>query len=138
MVKLDDFLDAYLECAVWSELDDSEEGRPLTDRFTRLDFSNAGFVQATRDCRAFLDRAEKWIVDRYFKYVTAEHTTVAQAGHDFWLTRSGHGCGFWDGDWREPARTILTNLAKSFNDLSIIVGDDNKLYFDTLTTRKGN
>lgn len=21
-------------------------------------------------------------------------------GHDFWLTRNGHGAGFWDGDWK--------------------------------------
>ena len=24
------------------------------------------------------------------------------AGHDFWLTRNGHGAGFWDGDWIAP------------------------------------
>ena len=22
-------------------------------------------------------------------------------GHDFWLTRNGHGAGFWDGDYRD-------------------------------------
>ena len=25
------------------------------------------------------------------------------AGHDFWLTRNGHGTGFWDaGRWKAP------------------------------------
>jgi hypothetical protein len=133
---LDDFLQAYLECAVFCSLNEKNGGQPLDKTHSWKDVSNESYVQATRDCKAFLDKASSWIVDKNFKYVTKEHTTVAQAGHDFWMTRDGQGCGFWDGDWREPAATILDNLAKSFNEIELYVGDDNKLHFTP--TRKGN
>lgn len=46
----------------------------------------------------------------------------------FWLTRCGHGCGFWDGDWSEPAATILTDAAHAFGNVDLYVGDDGKIY----------
>lgn len=59
-----------------------------------------------------------------------EWGTSGQAGHDFWLTRNGHGAGFWDGDWREPAATVLDNASKAFGECSLYVGDDGKLYLE--------
>jgi hypothetical protein len=50
------------------------------------------------------------------------------AGHDFWLTRNGHGAGFWDGDWTEPAATILTNAAKAFDECNLYLGDDQAIH----------
>jgi|TARA_R110000744_G_scaffold366338_1_gene475354 hypothetical protein len=34
-------------------------------------------------------------------------------GHDFWLTRNGHGAGFWDGDWNDAdfVKRALTFVA---------------------------
>lgn len=51
-----------------------------------------------------------------------------RAGHDFWLTREGHGCGFWDGDWPEPYSDKLTAAAKAFGAFNLYVGDDGKIY----------
>lgn len=34
------------------------------------------------------------------------------ATFDFWLTRNGHGAGFWDGDWPVPAATRLTEASE--------------------------
>ena len=50
--------------------------------------------------------------------------------HDFWLTRNRHGAGFWDGDYPEPEATQLTDLAHTFGECHLYVGDDNKLYLD--------
>lgn len=50
------------------------------------------------------------------------------AAHDFILTRNGHGCGFWDGDWWEPWASQLTDLAKSFGEICCYVGDDGLIY----------
>ena len=41
------------------------------------------------------------------------------AGHDFWLTRNGHGAGFWDGDYPESEETILTDAARTFGEYCI-------------------
>ncbi len=51
-----------------------------------------------------------------------------QAGHDFWLTRNGHGAGFWDGDWPEEIGKKLTAAAKKFGETDLYVGDDGKLH----------
>lgn len=52
---------------------------------------------------------------------------AAMAGHDFWLTRCGHGAGFWDGDWPEPAATALTEASKAFRNVDLYVGDDGEI-----------
>lgn len=39
---------------------------------------------------------------------------MGRAGHDFWLTRNGHGAGFGDGDWPEEAGEKLSEAARSF------------------------
>lgn len=51
-----------------------------------------------------------------------------KAGRDFWYTRCGHGCGFWDGDWPEPAASDLTQACKDFRSLDLYRGDDRQLY----------
>jgi len=38
-----------------------------------------------------------------------------QLGHDFWLTRNGHGAGFWEDEW-QPYCNELTELAQSFGE----------------------
>lgn len=49
-------------------------------------------------------------------------------GHDFYMTRNGHGVGFWDrglgemGEW-------LTRMANPFGEASVYVGDDGNLYY---------
>jgi hypothetical protein len=50
------------------------------------------------------------------------------AGHDFWLTRCGHGSGFWDGDWKEPAASKLTDAAHAYGNADLYVGDDGRIY----------
>lgn len=52
----------------------------------------------------------------------------SQAGHDFWLTRNGHGAGFWDGDWPEPHASALDEVAKGFGESSAYLGDNGLIY----------
>ena len=53
---------------------------------------------------------------------------LARAGHDFWLTRNGHGAGYWDGDWPEPAATRLTDAAQACGEVDLYTGDDGTIY----------
>jgi hypothetical protein len=50
------------------------------------------------------------------------------AGHDFWLTRNHHGCGFWDRGLGELGDQ-LTKASQQFDEIDLYVGDDGKLYF---------
>jgi len=51
-----------------------------------------------------------------------------KGGRDFWYTRNGHGCGFWDGDWPEPYASELTAAAKAFGEVDAYLGYDGKVY----------
>lgn len=50
-----------------------------------------------------------------------------QIGHDFALTRNGHGAGFWDRGLGERGMW-LTAMAKPYGSESLYVGDDGRLY----------
>lgn len=57
-----------------------------------------------------------------------------QLGHDFWLTRNGHGAGFWDRFMAEPEASYgrhLTDKAKPYGESSLWVdSDDGKVYVE--------
>ncbi len=50
-----------------------------------------------------------------------------QAGHDFWLTRCGHGAGFWDRGLGEIGDR-LTDAAHAAGNVDLYLGDDGKIY----------
>ena len=101
----DDFADSYVETALWSSNDESDPngGEPLDKNYDASDIAPASLAAMKRDCdkfqsenRELLDRAEEG----------DGHTTSARQGHDFWLTRNGHGAGFWDGDYPETGKAL--------------------------------
>lgn len=105
-------IEAYIQAALWSSSDESrpDGGDPLDRNYTSGDFDVVSLGKIREECRAFL-RANHEHVGLRFE----------DAGHDFWLTRCGHGAGFWDGDWPEPAATILTEASKEAGERSIVV-----------------
>lgn len=106
---LDVFTRAYLECALWSTCDDNDA--PLDQNYGVADFDKATLIQSAIDCQAF--QAEFWqdIAGREEK-----------AGFDFWLTRNGHGAGFWDGDWGDNGDK-LTAGSKAYGSVDLYVCD---------------
>ena len=109
------FLSSFIEALIWSET--NEHGDPLDEDYSPSDLSAEALAEITADCEAF--EAAHWDM-------ISEDTE--RAGHDFCLTRNGHGAGFWDGDWPEPEGTILTDAAHVYGTLGLYVGDDGKLY----------
>ena len=113
-----DFLNAYLVTALWSSIDDKEN--PFDDNYSIDDFSEKALKQADKDCDLFIEKAGDLLDD-------FDETDIA---HDFWLTRQGHGAGFWDGDYPDEIGDKLTEIANDFRELYIYVGDDGQLYFE--------
>lgn len=85
-----DFLKSYIECALWSSTDDG--GESLDAKYDADDLSALTREEMRRDCEDF-QVANQGLLTTV--YATA-HYSAWQAGHDFWLTRNGHGAGFWD------------------------------------------
>lgn len=123
---VDDALRSYLETALWSCTDESDEsgGKPLDESYEVEDFADEAINQADRELEGFFDLAEP-VLRKVRKRFGADDESIA---HDFWLTRNGHGAGFWDRGWGELGER-LTAHAKTFGTCHAYVGDDGKLHF---------
>ena len=120
----EDFFDAYVEAALWSTTDDSDPntgGEPLDKNYGMSDIDSSSLAKMRADCQRFFDENYDLISN-----------DILGAGHDFWLTRNGHGAGFWDGDWEHGDE--LTQKAHAFGESDLIVGDDGKIHAESVQT----
>ena len=116
---MDAFTRQYIATALWSSMDnyDDQGGEPLDANYGLDDIAQETLESIKEDCVAFQrDHADDISND------------VEQAGHDFWLTRNFHGCGFWDGDWPHDVGERLTEAAHVYGSIDLYVGDDGKIY----------
>lgn len=137
---MDEFTEAYLRAALWSSTDETNPesgGDPLDNNYSIDDIDAETLVEMALDCHefqssikhiSFLRRVcrfvSPWVTGGHIDDVNVnvespEYSCHARAGHDFWLTRNGHGAGFWDGDWKEPAATFLTKASQEFGEFNI-------------------
>ena len=124
------FIAGYVMCALWSSSDESDEsgGRPLDENYVETDIAAESADKMREDCIAFLVKAEGPLNDARYAVGESWIDLMEKAGHDFWLTRNGHGAGFWDGDWPEDLGEELTKISKSFGESDLYIGDDGDLY----------
>lgn len=109
------FIDGYIEALLFAETDDNDE--PLDRNYTVEYFAPETLATIEAECNRFIELADGLITP-------AEYT---EAGRDFYLTRQGHGCGFWDGDWSEHGDK-LTAISEEFGQTWYYIGDDGKIY----------
>ncbi len=116
-----EFMDAYVEAALWASMDESDPntgGDPLDANYTPSDIDPETLDKMEADAWGFL--RSNWGDIR---------EDISHAGHDFWLTRNGHGVGFWEkGDWPEEAGERLTEASEAYGEYYLYVGDDGKIY----------
>lgn len=118
---LDQFTRAYIECALWSSPDESDT--PLDASYDSSDIAPEAIERMRADCAKF--QAENGTPD----YNDPRHSDAEKAGHDFWLTRNGHGAGFWSRDeLSEVDQKRLTDAAHAFGTCNLYVGDDGQLW----------
>jgi hypothetical protein len=113
-----EFIHGYITCALWSSSDQSNEqgGEPLDQNYTGRDIDPDTFDTMCEDCLGFMTE-HTGDLEEYCEKITynpAEGEPMAYAGHDLWLTRNGHGCGYWD----------RTGAGEAY----LYVGDDGRIY----------
>ena len=122
--SLDRFERSYIESMLWSSTD-GEDGSPLDADYGESDLSDDALRRIRLDCSSFqaaLD-ANEWEPE----YGNPQFDDDELCAHDFWLTRNGHGAGFWDGDLPEPLASQLTTLAKGYGEQTVYVGDNGEV-----------
>lgn len=121
----DAFVQAYMVAALWSSTD--ENGEPLDALFSVDDISPATAQKMRSDCEDFI-QANAALLDAYCTAMKNEQWSgEARAGHDFWLTRCGHGAGFWDRGLGLIGE-CLSSAAKVYGNVDLYVGDDGQIY----------
>ena len=107
------FCNAYMACAMWAS--DDDDGNSLDGVDASISTDAWKVVRA--DCDRFWKQNWKMI-----------ENDASQAGHDFFLTRNGHGAGFWDSDWPEADGKALTAAAHAFGEQHFYIGYDGKIH----------
>jgi hypothetical protein len=128
MNKLDQFTQAYIEALFFTESGDSD------DELNGLGFDDLApeaIHTILADCASFQndlpkDSHGRTALDLAYDYAPVAYDAT-QAGHDFWLTRNGHGAGFWDRGLGVVGDD-LTEAATCFGECNPYKGDDGKIY----------
>lgn len=99
------FIDAYIEAIYFTDTGDLDQ--PANDAELDEYFKRESII----DCLAFYSRIQLYLPDE----------SISQAGHDFWLTRNGHGTGFWDRKevYRKYSQ-MFTELSKQFGEVESV------------------
>jgi hypothetical protein len=107
---VDEMLQGYIECALWSSIDEQPDGNggpPLDENYGPEDISDELMASMREDCQDFYDANWSQLVAYAIEMSRpGEWTGGNMAGHDFWLTRNGHGAGFWDRGLGELGRRL--------------------------------
>ena len=104
IANLDAFTRAYIECALWTSeeqlKEDAAEHEAEYEPAEKWDVNihaihpNA-IAEIMADCATFQNDSE---TQELLEKAYEGDYSAESAGHDFWLTRNGHGAGFWDRD----------------------------------------
>jgi len=121
-----EFLAGYRAALFWSSTDDLDGETVNLDDF---ETSTQADDTCRADCLAFFVANYADICAAAGLYPSrGEYGGFSLAGHDFALTRNGHGAGFWDGDLPEALGERLTAASKTAGECWPYIGDDGEVY----------
>jgi len=129
-INIKKIMDSYLECAIWTEEerleDENTEGYEgeIKDLIPEADlnihnFSDDSKIKAYEDIKLFLKYAGDAV----------NGIDEEQLGHDIWLSRNGHGAGFFDRGYDDDIEKRLMDSAHKIGGVDVYLGDDGLLYF---------
>ncbi len=111
LANLDAFAEHYERAALWASTDNADDsgGAPLDDVKYADRLTRGAREQMRIDCAEWIRENAALLAELAAAADDAGYGShpdcrsrggvadwVGAAGHDFWLTRNHHGCGFWD------------------------------------------
>jgi len=117
MKDMDSFTKAFFVAALWTSTDD--KGNPFDQNYDLEDIAPETVEQLSQDCSKFQSENSQLM----------QGLSSSRCGHDFWLSRCGHGSGFFDEDsFPEEVKDKLQKASHEFGNVDLYVGDDGKIY----------
>ena len=109
-------LQGYLHCALWVEELDAD--------YDISDFDTLSADLARNDVNKFLDELDEYdLLDELSTQMSYD-----SIGHDFWLTRNGHGAGFWDRGLEDVGKEV-SKICEEFGD-KYAYAENGKIYIE--------
>lgn len=108
-------IDSYLETAIWTEEEQNDELEGKTIWY----FSDNARNKAKEEIEWFLKNAISLGGEKVFSDVS--YTSI---GHDIWLSRNGHGAGFFDRGYEDEISDFLMYLSHELGEISLEVNND--------------
>ncbi len=121
---LSGFTQGYIDAIFFTE---TGPDNPEFDDYGFYDFAPETLMRIIEDCAGF-QMSNKRLLEKADQASEGGYTDE-QAGHDLWLTRNRHGAGFWDRGLHDIGEA-LTEKAHNMGELSLVLGDDKKLYLE--------
>ncbi len=125
-----ELVDGFMDVDESHPLHGISEEDNVDDHFDKTDFDPESLrtieAEVTKwfellDSEGFYDRARRFTDD-------------AHIAHDFWLTRNGHGAGYWDGDYKSSSDphlgTELTAACRTWGEQHVYVDEAGTLYLE--------
>lgn len=126
---INEILKGYISAALWTEEERLHDEKIMVigkkipfASFKYNDVDTDSVIDAYNDIKTFIKNAGDDAVQE-----AIDENGLFRLGVDIWLTRNGHGSGFFDHNYENE--DILMNAAKKLNSKDIYLGDDGELHF---------
>ncbi len=119
-------LRGYIAAALWSSNDEStpQGGEPLDRNYDESNLSKVCRNRMKADVEKFCAENEATLslcTGRILGFV-GYADAPEEIGHDLWLNRNGHGCGFWEADYcTKEQGEVLSKAAKRMGECNLYV-----------------
>lgn len=145
VIKLSQFTEAYIECAMWANLMmyrcehrinayecDECDPQLIAPDLESADADPGEYDDSlTDEARATVERDCRDFVASNIFDLMACGLDAEQCGHDFALTRNRHGAGFWDrkhrGTAEDTALDRLTKASHAYGSQDFVVNAEGKV-----------
>lgn len=135
-IQVDEFTQAYVTCALWASNDVRDNGEDVNfDELGEEALAPETLGKMIADCQKYQTQHSALLKQAYTMRLNNNpneaYYTPGQAGHDLWLTRCGHGAGFW----YRGLGTIGEALDKTcgfktpYDNIDLYIGDDGLIYY---------
>ena len=121
----------YVIAALWSTQNmDNQEEEMLDANYSFEDVDEKTLEAMRKDIGKFIRENEEAIIE--------SGMDEEQLGHDLWLTRKGHGAGFFDRGYDDDVEKKLMDAARDLKGTNLYVGDDGKIHADSVYAKGGD
>jgi len=115
--ELDRIFAHYIATALWSTT--RGDSGNLDDLYSIEDLDHTTAVEMKAEMLAFIKENRHLLTSK-------DNQKNEYFVHNFWLTRNGHGAGFWDRDYENG--DALTEACVKYGELHLEVGDNGLIY----------